>query len=64
MNKRRKTMSIGYCVCCGEPLSAEGTLVCWSCEHNMTKIGKILQSKQATTKEVKAAYADFTNKGE
>ena len=43
------------CICCGE-IVPEGRQVCWSCEHSMTKVGAILQSRNATEEEVAKAY--------
>ena len=54
-----------YCACCGAPLSAEGTMICWSCEQKETKLGLILQSQNATKEEVKRAYEElYTDRGE
>lgn len=52
-------MSQEYCACCGAPLSAEGTMICWSCEQGETKLGLILQSQNATKEEVKRAYEEL-----
>lgn len=43
------------CVCCGE-IIPEGRMVCSICEANSMKIGKILQTQNATPEEVERAY--------
>ena len=43
------------CVCCGNPIP-EGRQVCWTCEHEGIKVGKIMQSQNATSEEVENAY--------
>lgn len=43
------------CICCGE-IIPEGRQICWSCEYRMTKVGAILQSRNATEEEVANAY--------
>lgn len=43
------------CVCCGEVIP-EGRQVCLSCEYSITKVGAILQSRNATEEEVTKAY--------
>lgn len=49
-------MNQEYCIHCGKPLSAEGTMTCWSCERKEIKLGAMLQSNNATEEEVKEAY--------
>ena len=48
-------MNEDRCVCCGEVIP-EGRQVCLNCEHRMTKVGAILQSRNATEEEVTKAY--------
>lgn len=36
-------MNEDRCICCGEVVP-EGRMVCWGCEHNIVKVGAILQS--------------------
>lgn len=50
-------MNEDRCVCCGE-IVPEGRQICLNCEHRMTKVGAILQSRNATEEEVIKAY-DF-----
>ena len=49
-------MNNNRCVCCGE-IIPEGRMVCLLCEKKQIKLGLILQSFQATTKEVSNAYS-------
>ena len=48
-------MDANRCVCCGE-IIPEGRQICYRCEHYTTKVGAILQSRNATKEEVKSAY--------
>ena len=48
-------MNEDRCVCCGEVIP-EGRQVCLNCENRMTKVGAILQSRNATEEEVTKAY--------
>ena len=49
------------CVICGS-LIPEGRQVCWICEHDIVKIGSILQSYNAAEDDVIKAHK-FINKG-
>ena len=49
------------CVICGS-LIPEGRQVCWICEHDIVKIGSILQSHNAAEDDVIKAHK-FINKG-
>ena len=56
-------MSANRCVVCNE-IIPEGRMICLSCEHQHIKVGKILQSRRATTKEVEQACEFTKRKGE
>lgn len=48
-------MDANRCVCCGE-IIPEGRMTCPQCEYKEIKTGVILQSNNATEKEVQDAY--------
>ena len=56
-------MNTNRCVCCGK-IIPEGRMVCWSCEHQEMKIGRALQSLEATDEEVEKAYNFLKTVGE
>ena len=48
-------MDAEKCVCCGE-IIPEGRMVCPNCNGHITKVGSLLQSRDATKEEVEKAY--------
>ncbi len=48
-------MSEDKCIACGR-IIPEGRMVCPLCENAQTKVGMILQSRNATEDEVKKTY--------
>ena len=50
-------MSVNTCVSCGNIVPEEDRMVCKKCEQKEIKLGKILQTMNATEEEVKEAYA-------
>lgn len=49
-------MNNNRCLYCNE-IILDGRMVCPFCENQQIKLGKILQSSQATNEEVNKAYA-------
>ena len=48
------------CISCGQ-IIPKGQKVCVHCQRCMTKVGSMLQSRNATDKEVIEAYDVFNN---
>ena len=48
-------MGAEKCICCGE-IIPEGRAVCKKCEYQTIKLGTILQSIEASPKEVERVY--------